>query len=178
MKKVIVFLAVMAIAGAANAASVRIEVNGGAWDGQSSVAPSDIITFIFSEDVAVFGGFGDFLMGVSEGHYEADTLGFHEGPWVLAPSTVDAVQPVNGGFTVFAASQGFPAPTGDIMWFDFHVPELPDSSIIDITHLQGNWNNLFPDNLFAPIRLHVTPEPMTIGLLGLGGLALLRRRRK
>jgi hypothetical protein len=27
------------------------------------------------------------------------------------------------------------------------------------------------------VTIHQTPEPMTIGLLGLGGLALLRRRR-
>jgi hypothetical protein len=174
MKKVIVLLTVAMFASVANAATWDIRVNGGAWDG-GSVGPSDIITLVFNEPVSGFGGFGDFTANVSLGEYQADTLGFHPGPWVLAP--FGSVTPQGGGFDVYAAASGFPAPTGDIMWLDFHVPEVEESTEIVISHVLGSWNNVFPPGAVADLVLHVTPEPTTIALLGFGALALLRRRK-
>jgi hypothetical protein len=174
MKKVIVFLAVIAIASVANAATWEITVNGNPHDG-SDVLPSDIIGVTFVDPVAGFGGFGDFTANISAGAYVQDSLGFNAGPWVLAPA--GTVTPVNGGFDLYAVASGFPSPAGDIMWFEFHVPELPESSDIVISHVLGSWNNVFSPGAVEDVALHVAPEPMTIGLLGLGALGLLRRRK-
>lgn len=174
MKKVIVFLTVIAIASVANAATWDITVNGNPWGGED-VLPSDIIGVTFVEDVVGSGGFGDFTANVSDGAYVQDSLAFNEGPWLLTP--FGQVTPADGGFDVYAAASGFPSPTGDIMWFEFHVPELPESSDIVISHVLGSWNNVFSPGVVEDVALHVAPEPMTIGLLGLGALGLLRRRK-
>ena len=176
MKKVIVFLAVIAIASVANAATWEITVNGNPYTGQD-VVESDIIGVTFVEPVSGFGGFGDFTANISAGAYVQDSLAFNAGPWVLPPA--GTITPVDQGFDLYAVSSGFPSPTGDIMWFEFHVPGgLEESSDIVISHVLGSWNNVFSPGAVQDVVLHVgVPEPMTIGLLGLGALGLLRRRK-
>jgi len=71
------------------------------------------------------------------------------------------------------------AEPGVVAEFDAHIPDVPESTILnlefDFAELQGptGYDDM-PE--FLPLVLHVTPEPATIGLLVLGGLAVLRRR--
>jgi hypothetical protein len=174
MKKLLALVLILAMTSVASAALVEIFVNGDPYTGQD-VEGSDIITFLFSEDAMVFGGFGDLQLNVDHGDYVADSAWINPG-FTVIPGDI-AVQPVGDGFDVFVYGQGFPAPTGDLMGFDFHVPyDLEESALITISHVAGNWNNLLPGQLMDDIVLHVVPEPMTIALLGLGGLFLRRRR--
>jgi hypothetical protein len=182
MKKVIVFLTVMVIVNVAEAATWNVQVNGGEYTGQD-VFESDIIGVTFTEIVSGYGGFGDFAANVSVGTYIEDSSGLVNPGWIICGSGVNVlcgafptITPNGAGFDVYAAVSGFPSPTGDIMWFDFHVPALEASTDIVISHILGSWNNVFAPNAVADVVLHVVPEPMTFGLLCLGSLVLLRRR--
>ncbi|MBN2210974.1 MAG: PEP-CTERM sorting domain-containing protein [Sedimentisphaerales bacterium] len=79
------------------------------------------------------------------------------------------------------------APGEDIISFMYHVPEglLPSTFItIEVfsksttpTALSGVKDEANVLHTIDALTLHVIPEPMTLTLLGLGGLGLLRRRR-
>jgi len=81
-----------------------------------------------------------------------------------------------GGFV--SGTDLFEGP-GSVAEFDVHIADYAESTIlnleIDFVELVGptGYEDM-PDVL--PLVLHVTPEPATIGLLVLGGLAVLRRR--
>ena len=81
-----------------------------------------------------------------------------------------------GGFASGATL--FEGP-GSVAEFDVHIPDVPESTILnlefDFIELVGPTGY---DDMpqMMPLVLHVTPEPATIGLLVLGGLAALRRR--
>lgn len=80
--------------------------------------------------------------------------------------------------------------SGVIYSFDYHVPDVQQSTIITIgTFSDGDlfWEPLFdyeggssyegPIYMLQGQAIHVIPEPATVALLGLGGL-LLRRHKK
>jgi len=94
--------------------------------------------------------------------------------------------------STFQGSQGTgdPAPLGqDLLWFDYVVPDLTIGTILTIETF--NVNDAYPASLknfvkgdagspilttVGSMDITIVPEPMTVLLLGLGGLFLRRRR--
>ena len=81
-----------------------------------------------------------------------------------------------GGF--ISGAELFTGP-GQVASFMVHIPDVAESTILnlewDFIELAGP-GGTDPGGTLFPLRLHVTPEPATLGLLALGGLAALRRR--
>ena len=66
------------------------------------------------------------------------------------------------------------AGPGGVAEFPVHIPDVPESTILN---LEFDYVEVGAGGAqVLPLILHVTPEPATIGLLVLGGLAALRRR--
>jgi hypothetical protein len=179
MKKFICLVLVLSLASvsmAAFAPVINILVNGEQWDGQSSAKPSDIITVQWLEtEETLAGSFsGGFNMNVD----------LADGPtalWVLPgygtfpPPTAELVV-VGDGIQVNLSLTYLliDVPDNDILVeYSFHVPDgTPDSTWINID-TTGVYGSIRQDDM--DLRIHITPEPMTIMLLGLGGLFLRRR---
>jgi hypothetical protein len=184
MKKVLVLLVVLATTSMAHAIfdpGLDILVNGNPWDG-GSVAPSDMITVIFVDTggEAAPGSFSVYNMDAGPAEYMADSFQYYLPAGLLGGSLqlADLGTSVNvSGGALFGPAT--PMPEGGVLWeYTFHVPDdLQESDIIDIAQ-SGAYGGVDLTQIDdALVRLHVTPEPMTIGLLGLGALGLLRRRK-
>ena len=191
MKKLLVLVLVLAIASSASALSAWFEVTGasagpiGTYEGHDSYAPSTILTIILKADFAV--GSINLGIGATAGTAEAiPTLNTYFN-FLVTPGNL-----VNNGGTLISGVGGtnmtyFSTQTtatalqaGEtILTWQFHVPDVPDSTLITIDNginyvaLQEGANLV---SSIDPFIIHVAPEPMTIVLLGLGGLFLRRRK--
>ena len=178
MKKVMTFLLIALMANVGGAAVINIYVNGEPWQGED-VAPSDIIGCAWYNDVPGLGGV-NLQINVSSGECVD-----YWWVWPLPP----APQPIwvypkePDGFDVeVIVAFSLEIPVGELWGWDFHVADyLEDSDLIIIDPFAGSWNSVYavpgPDDGLPYVVLHVTPEPTTLILLGLGGLFMLRRRK-
>jgi len=98
---------------------------------------------------------------------------------------------VNSGGVLIEDIRGYKAgqdlvgvyPFPAVLWeCEFHIPDVPPSSVITIS-LSGLELQTITYQTITPVytvseslEIHVVPEPMTIALLGLGGLFLRRRK--
>ena len=175
MKKLLVLVIVLAMASVAPATvTYEVLVNGTPWTG-GDVQGSDIITFLIMDDQLMMGPFSvGWSSTVDHGDYVADSLIIIPGHAIGTGMSV--TDPVGDGFSAGGSATyfGVQVPGDDIVFgYEFHVPyDLEESDWITITPGAGNYNGYIP----PVIQIHV-PEPMTIALLGLGGLFLLRRRK-
>ena len=188
MKNLLTILLVLAMASAASASAVWLEVD--PQDAKDSYMPSDVITINVVADFAV-AGLGIGAIGADGGTATAIN-GLHPNLMTLLPVSQGTI--VNAGGILIkniagGAAPGQPsAPVGATLYsFEFHVPQVDESTIITIdditdytvspplsTAVNDQYYAIYLSDVGA-LQIHV-PEPMTIALLGLGGLFLRRRR--
>ena len=181
MKKLLVLALVLGLATAASAVTMDIYVNGAAYDGSSDVAINDVITIAINDPTPnpplasmPSGGFAEFKIDVTAGSYNADAA-FVSGVWAMGGIGSTAA---DGGFDVVVNGQLNPyAPqsAGDLITLTF---DITADTTIDVIY--GSYQNALGTTYhdaaaFDAVTLTV-PEPMTVALLGLGGLFLRRRK--
>ncbi len=176
MKRILALLIVLAMASVASAASIDIAVNGLAYTGDD-VYGSDIITIILMDD----GSDGSATQTLGSSYINVGIADSWSHTFYATPM---------GGWTFVAAGDGYTS-SGTGMWIggslpqdgevfvhEFHVPYDLEFSTEILVEYDIIYNRVPGEEQSGSILLHVAPEPTTIGLLGLGALSLLRRRRK
>ena len=181
MKKLLVLILVLAFASAASATNAWFEVDPDDPDGADGYQYSDILTINVIADFDM----GSFTIGSIDA-----TAGTAEGLPTINP-TMDLMRKfgtlTNSGGVLITGPVGAgiltlyfpPLPAGEIICsFEFHVPDVDPSTEITISD-SGFVSFLYLGEEVSDMTdlvIHVTPEPMTIALLGLGGLFLRRRK--
>ena len=179
MKKLLILVLILGLTSATYAVgTLDITVNDQPYAG-GDVYPSDIIKVVWNTTLSAFGGYAGLDFDVSLGDYEADSFSTLQAPPLIG-TDLGPVDTANG-MAIQGGNAGTPHPAGWLFEFEFHVPEgTPYSTIIILDALAGGYNY----QQAAPgaadgwpyAEIHVVPEPMTIALLGLGGLFLRRRK--
>jgi len=180
MKKLLVLTLVLSMAAAANAALIFVP-------SATEVHPSDNVTIaVVDTSNGVMGGIMGFAIdAIGDGAKGGTCVSQSFPAWDKTyPGTIGG-----DGFLdeYVSATQLSSTPLSGttVFTFVYHVPTLPTSSYITVASFDDGGNNWFaPDVIYVGGRwdgtistvLHVTPEPMTIGLLGIGGLFLRRRK--
>ncbi|MFC1675652.1 PEP-CTERM sorting domain-containing protein [Planctomycetota bacterium] len=140
-------------------------------------------------------GFADFKVNVTAGTFNTGSdvwaLGLYSGdpfyvsPWATTPLPASLIGLViGGGFdakidAIFAATPFAPPFPGDMVSFTFTATA---ETTIDPYYGQYNGDGVNnpaiagAGDAFGVVNLTLVPEPMTIALLGLGGLFLRRRK--
>jgi len=188
MKKLLVLIAVLVFSTAAMAGTVSVVVSPPA--NPEGYMPSEIIT------VQLIGaGYANTSPATTIGKMAITALtadaGTAEGVGTLHTLLMGSLYQSgtlvnNGGVLIsdiiggLALGVNVGPPDGEALYtFDFHVPEVPYSTIITLGIDGIDLKSPFNTQLVAdviPAEIHVVPEPMTIALLGLGGLFLRRRK--
>jgi hypothetical protein len=210
MKKLLIFILVLGLASAANAAIVTFDASGEADCAHAFPTPSvdvlagAVVTVEITADTAV----GTYAVSITEtttssaGHSTATAVGTYHSNFnlnVVAGRLQNTMTGSVGGtpryMLIDRATAGIspanPVAAGQVLYsFDVLIPagaEVSDTFVITAAVGKpvvtppanpgyGHLLDAVPVATTNALTIHVVPEPMTILLLGLGGL-LLRRRK-
>jgi hypothetical protein len=185
MKKLLVLMLVLGMATVANAAlTLDISVSGAVAnpDGSYTIHPSDHLTLDIStpQGILVDADMGDFIMvcDTELGSISGGVIVNHNTWWVdfLSDDAVSAGAPVPDGENGVWGSVGifgYTIPATSLLFsgIDFHCEGLGTTVVNIYTH---DWSEI--TGTLASVTIHQIPEPITMALLGLGGLFLRRRK--
>lgn len=198
MKKLLAILLILGMASMANAAMIVISVDG-AIDVEEIgtvenplVASTDValdVSFVNPAGMAFFSaaeeGYYSLVCGpagtISGGAYGTGGMGalvlidpsIKTIPWGPATAPFPDVQGIHLNMFISTGTG-----VSDLVLYDginFHCEGLGDVQI-DLLKWSGDDFTISP-TVIDSVYVHQVPEPMTMSLLSLGGLALLRRRR-
>jgi hypothetical protein len=176
MKKALV-LAMALAASATFAVTVNLMVDGAAWDGTSSIDIGSALQVSYTTTgISNDSGFGNMgkTVGIDNAVLGSIVIGTGDVSWSLAPSGWSVVSDgvngvnINDVYGVMAPAQAGTA--GTVMTIDFNA--AVEGQLNVSTSLLSNPDGVAPETLSAT----VVPEPMTMALLGLGGM-LIRRKK-
>jgi len=180
MKRFSVLMLVLGLSSISNAATVAVYTNttqGVAADAPTTInAVGDQISIVVSENVGIAGGVAGFTVDVEHSTGMTCSLtGPVPFPWMFPPLVTILPFGANGETTNLGVGTAqFPPAPRDYFTVTFTVPNsvLTDANFsIDISY-----TGLLVGGKPADAALPTVPEPMTIALLGLGGLFLRRRK--
>ena len=186
MKKLLILL--VSMASIASAVPV-MTIDGGAAPEEITLDVSDEMIIGATIDPDLVGGTLDFVLSNEQGALDTSAvvtnpnyslLGIVDQPW-------DFAWVVNMGATPQYVSFGggnFQTANGDTRWIIdgllFHCESPTDVTLTMVAGTGGidysTGTDIAEGTILGTVLIHQIPEPMTIALLGLGGL-LLRRRK-
>ena len=173
MKKLFAVLMVLCFCGAASASMVSLELEGTTI----STAPGVVIiniatdTPLYALDAVVTVTGGD-LITQAMSPTDAATYGYDPIGYPINPIGVPGAVVELGGTTFSGQS--------NLICGYVEVTYTGGTQLVSLaggTALGGSFDNQFMTPGFSSGVVTIVPEPMTIALLGLGGLVLLRRRK-
>lgn len=159
MKKLLVLTLVLGLASAASAVVIEVD--------KAIINPGDVATFsVVADDTGAYGAwieviatgtssFGDLVVLPAAGQDAGTPDGSYAGYW---------------GFSAASLNPAAPPEIGPQFTIAFTGGADGDSGTV--TLMDGSGVNYVGE----PVVVNVIPEPMTLGLLGLGGLFLRRRK--
>jgi hypothetical protein len=171
MKKLLVLMLVLAMTSAANAA-LLISVDG-------VVNPPDTEVWLDLSEIAIIDVYSDGLTLSNQEFY----LQIEGGGAMDITKATNTVNPPGYPSTVIPLSDTLAFL--DLALAGIPIPVVPEGTVVDLIEVHcvergvdvvlTLYSNV--DGVLDTQIIHQIPEPATIALLGLGGLALLRRRR-
>jgi len=179
MKKLLVLVLVLAMTQMSLAVVDTVTLRIAANDFRQDYRPSDMITLelVANYDVSTL-AIGK-LFGPGEASAPVLNVRLTESQpvnaGVLKNTGTDLIWSVAGSTLISSAD----ITAGTVLWsFEYHVPDLPPSTTIQFGYYavdvaSGDYSH--DVTTIGMPTIHIVPEPMTIALLGLGGLFLRRR---
>jgi hypothetical protein len=183
MKKLLVVVLVLGMASVASA-DLIFTLNGDPQPAEITIRPSDLITLDLhlatGENILQYQLM--YELSNEQAEFLIDGTVF---PWAsLAAGKINAYDDTDNyiSWVEIAASNLFSAVAGPLDLMDGLVIHCLDTTDVILTVYVSentviNGETIPIDTVMHTLVIHQIPEPMTVALLGLGGLFLLRRRK-